>query len=863
MSKKNGSNQVVALDDVSVNFPDRGLIFLLGKSGSGKSTLLNCIGGLDKFNSGEIIIKGKSSKNFKQSDFDSYRNTYIGFIFQEYNILEEFSVGKNLALALELQGKRADKRAVESLLEQVDLKGFYKRKPNQLSGGQKQRVAIARALIKDPEIIMADEPTGALDSGTGIQVMDTLKKLSQTKLVIVVTHDREFAEIYGDRVIELKDGKIIRDDTKTEVEPEKSSSGISFIDDKIIHIQKGQKITKQDLVEINQHILKNTEQDTIISFEAKTNNEIKKTAFITEQGNRQVFLNTQPQDIKSKNYTPNDFKSIKSRMKLGDSIKMGASSLKHKPIKLFFTILLSMVAFAMFGVSVTMATYNRASSVYESVKTLKVETISVSKSEKGEYQNTTIGMTKDDITKLAENTDEKFFPVIFCGSSYGVGVPNHSPEYYPTLTSKVASGFVALTDELKSTLKLELKSGNYPANANEVCVSERIESIGSPDGSIIGKKFYFEKSTTELTVVGVVRDSTDLSRYESNTNTNSIMDYMKQSELQTILKYGTVGMVYGTQQMFDEFSASYILDIQLNYPRSADGGCYGFDPSNEIKSCKKLTTTPSFIQAGIDFQNLSGNQAIVPLRTYYQLGLSETEFKQAIENGNYQIKFFKQTDYEQSNPFIVLDVVGYDIYDYNIYTSPEFIVKNFGGYDYAVSRFDSDSKLKSAIKYIENFKDGDFIYSTQFASTPILDSFSSTLNSMTKILMYVSIGFAVFSGFMLMNFIATSISYKKREIGVLRAIGARGKDVFKIFFIESLIICLINFVLSAVACGVVCHFINRAIIKDLGFNVTLLSFGGFQMLCMLGVTMLVAFVSTFLPVFKIARKNPIDSINNR
>ena len=209
--KTKGGAEVRALDGVTVDFPEKGMVFLLGKSGSGKSTLLNVAGGLDAPDSGEVIVKGKSSKNFSGADFDSYRNTYVGFVFQEYNILDEFNIEQNIALALQLQGKKNDKAAVNRLLEMVDLKGLGKRKPNTLSGGQKQRVAIARALIKEPEIIMADEPTGALDSATGKQVFETLKKLSATKLVIVVSHDREFAEQYGDRIIELKDGKVISD----------------------------------------------------------------------------------------------------------------------------------------------------------------------------------------------------------------------------------------------------------------------------------------------------------------------------------------------------------------------------------------------------------------------------------------------------------------------------------------------------------------------------------------------------------------------------------------------------------------------------------------------------------------------------
>ena len=175
------ADPVMALDGVSLTFPEKGLVFILGKSGSGKSTLLNVMGGLDTADSGEIIINGKSSKDFESSELDSYRNTYLGFIFQEYNILNDFTVRDNIALALELQHKKADDEAINNILQEVDLTGFAKRKPNELSGGQKQRVAIARALVKNPKILFADEPTGALDSATGLAVFETLKKLSKTR----------------------------------------------------------------------------------------------------------------------------------------------------------------------------------------------------------------------------------------------------------------------------------------------------------------------------------------------------------------------------------------------------------------------------------------------------------------------------------------------------------------------------------------------------------------------------------------------------------------------------------------------------------------------------------------------------------
>lgn len=200
---------VTALDHVSVDFPEKGMVFLLGKSGSGKSTLLNVSGGLDEPDEGEIIVNGKSSKDFTKSDFDAYRNTYLGFIFQEYNILSELTVRENVALALELQGKPKDEAHITEILRQVDLEGFGDRRPNTLSGGQKQRVAIARALVKDPEIIMGDEPTGALDSKTGVQVLALLADVCRTQgaTVVVITHNATIAQL-ANRVIRVKNGGI-------------------------------------------------------------------------------------------------------------------------------------------------------------------------------------------------------------------------------------------------------------------------------------------------------------------------------------------------------------------------------------------------------------------------------------------------------------------------------------------------------------------------------------------------------------------------------------------------------------------------------------------------------------------------------
>ena len=203
----------VALDDVSLSFRDNEFVAVLGPSGSGKTTMLNVVGGLDHFDSGDLLIDGISTKDFRDRDWDAYRNNRIGFVFQSYNLIPHQTILENVELALTLTGVgRAERRrrAVEAL-GRVGLAQHVDKRPAQLSGGQMQRVAIARALINDPEIVLADEPTGALDSTTSVQVMDLLKEVAQDRLVIMVTHNPELARRYATRIVTLADGRITDD----------------------------------------------------------------------------------------------------------------------------------------------------------------------------------------------------------------------------------------------------------------------------------------------------------------------------------------------------------------------------------------------------------------------------------------------------------------------------------------------------------------------------------------------------------------------------------------------------------------------------------------------------------------------------
>ena len=228
-----GDSEVQALKGIDIQFRQNEFVAVLGPSGCGKTTLLNIIGGLDRYTSGDLTIADKSTKEYKDKNWDYYRNHTIGFVFQTYNLIPHQSVLSNVELALTLSGisKSERRERAKKMLERVGLGDQIHKKPNQMSGGQMQRVAIARALINDPEILLADEPTGALDTETSVQIMDLLKEIAEDRLVIMVTHNPELAEQYATRIIRLLDGKV-QSDSMPYSEEEAAADRKAFLEKK-------------------------------------------------------------------------------------------------------------------------------------------------------------------------------------------------------------------------------------------------------------------------------------------------------------------------------------------------------------------------------------------------------------------------------------------------------------------------------------------------------------------------------------------------------------------------------------------------------------------------------------------------------
>lgn len=1072
--KTKGGAEVRALDDVSVRFEEKGMIFLLGKSGSGKSTLLNLCGGLDAPDSGEIIIKGRSSKNFSQADFDSYRNTFVGFVFQEYNILNEFTVEDNIALALELQGKNKNKKQVREILKQVDLESFAKRKPNTLSGGQKQRVAIARALVKNPEIIMADEPTGALDSNTGKQVFDTLKKLSQDKLVIVVSHDREFAEIYGDRIIELKDGKIISDVTKTKIAATAASDNISFIGNDTISVKDGAALTDQDMAKIRA-FLSSAKRNVIIASGEKEIADYKKVARIDENGARETFKTTDEKDIRSREYTQQESKLIRSKLPARHAMRIGASSMKVKPFRLFFTVLLSFIAFTMFGMFSTLTFYDEKAVMKETYLSAGYEYLYLNK----QYQYSNVSyeygvetnrygpytyntqFTPKDVADMQQKYGEAYGAYNFNTDKYSVSdfyfelqnVLSSNSDYYSTqIYTFVEVGDSAPAFELLTATSLadlgkdgivisshlfdSIKEGGLQ-NSESVSGAGTIQLNSYED--IVGKtltiRSRYSGNEATLTVKGVYRlDPSD--KYATIKDGTEDRNSKLYSSFRNEVETGTYGAVlvspdfynahknalsYGNEnykQLFSYLRNSLRL-VNSEFESGGDQIPLQYSFNGVAAYSEELLASDYVYFLGQQKTSLADNEVIANFGIFndvlYNIAIQKadelynstyddlraeamadyrTENQAECEeyyNQQYEYYISKGDEEALAKEYAENDLFNYiddqfqndgiynQIYD-RIYEQAEqarqdcfaeydkyFSILSNGYYNLnGVMMYPTENDYAEAIKYMEDLglksidlpetvildetssnaysatfkivgfwygpntqnnngvffsdavseylidqysdvndsndpnggyysteetkyeKPADAIYNyillpmqestlgalIDGANTisetddtlyklysPISDSFEM-VNSMIKtfetVFLWVGVVMAVFSMLLLFNFISVSITNKKKEIGILRAVGARSTDVFKIFYSESAIITIICFALAMVACFVLCPILNNTLAESM--TATIFVFGPMSWLVMLGIAVVTSVIATFLPVYSIAHKKPVESI---
>ncbi len=834
-----GGETVVALNHVSVDFPERGMVFLLGKSGSGKSTLLNVSGGLDSPDEGEIIVKGRSSKAFSHSDFDSYRNTYVGFIFQEYNILSELTVAENVALALELQGKPRDDARIAELLREVDLEGYGDRRPNTLSGGQKQRVAIARALVKNPEIIMADEPTGALDSKTGAQVFDTLRKLSENKLVIVVSHDREFAEVYADRIIELKDGEIVSDVSRTGEQREAARKNLCEIGEKKLAVANGAALTSEEEAKILDFVRK-TRGGVVISSEDAD------LAALPEEHTAAGFSETHMAPVSA---GKDETHFIKSDFPLRYALKMGFAGLKLKPVRLAFTALLATIAFIVFGVFSTLLTYDPeklgartlTDANYSAAVLEKFGVAHMYSETEGTYTRkiytgaSSSPFSAAEIERIrADYPEMHFFPAftfnqtLTFGSTQARTDEETKSDYYDCIGDFTAIAYASDAAWYFESGTFSLVAGEMPAARTEILISvpvfETFAQYGYGTGNdrvtiaepaeMLGKSisiYMGAGSSLPLTVVGIFDAHDDFSAHA----------FLKEGN---VIARAPEGNVPPWQQQPQD---------TLRYPAEVWSE-YQDDFTEEFRWSM---SSVAFAGDGL-FEAYSGYDSFYGQRTNH--------------NGGIAREFFRSSNYFEASfgpwtPFTVKAEYepegSYQQYLFGTLT---------GG----------RAKRSAALMALDGREDSatDIDYEAPYAFMRDIRENDALFHRLLVILGPVSAALAVFAALLLFNFISASINAKRKDIGILRAVGARGIDVFKIFMTEGIAITAACFVLGSLGAFAACAIVNAVLMRVADFSFGMFCFDWINALIVFAIAFTTSVFSTAVPVALTAKKKPIEAI---
>ncbi len=827
----------VALDDVSVNFRNNEFASILGPSGSGKTTLLNIIGGLDQYDKGDLIINEVSTKKFKDRDWDSYRNHRVGFVFQSYNLISHQSVLKNVELALTLSGVSQSERTkrAKKALKDVGLEKHINKRPNQLSGGQMQRVAIARALVNDPDIVLADEPTGALDSETSKQIMEILKKISNDKLVIMVTHNPEIAEKYSTRIIKLKDGKIIDDsnpydgkiNTKETLENEIKKSNKTVMSSKTafslslnnLMTKKGRTILTAFAGSIGiigialimslsnglNSYIKQVEEDTLSSYPLT----LDKTT--VDQMTLMETLLKNNEDINTK------FDKVYSNNIMSDMLASFAEGQNKNNLKEF-------------------KKYIEDSNIYDYVSDIKYKynfDLNIYLNDNNEY-------IKVNPSTVLENIG------INNNSSISVSVPMNEMDSFQELTNN--------KDLLED--QYDLLYGKYPEEYNEVVLvldknnqisDYALYSLGILDqnelketfkkimmGEEIEKRDIYEYKYEEIVglkyklllntdiyekVNNIWIDKSDDEEYMKNVLDKSIdievVGIIKISENSSLSTTGVIGYTNElTKYTIDKINESKIV--------------------NEQKNNKNIN-----IFTGLEFSDKEFNINDLPKEEQqYLLSLSKEELDNLIK----QYSANSGATYEEN----LIKMGSVDIED------PDSILL------YPID-FEAKDNITNIINDYNDTKDEkDKIIYTDLVGV-MMKSVTTIINSISYILMaFVSISLIV-SSIMIAIITYISVIERTKEIGILRAIGASKKDVSRVFNAETFIEGLFSGVLG----------ISVTILLNIPINIIINNITGINNLSKLPVvgalilvliSIILTLIAGLIPAKMASKKEPVEAL---
>lgn len=697
-----GDIETKALDGVSVAFREREFVAILGTSGSGKTTCLNIIGGLDRYDDGDLVIKGKSTKDFKAGEWDAYRNNTIGFVFQSYNLITHLSIVANVELGMTLSGVSSEEKHRKALevLEQVGLKEHLHKKPNQLSGGQMQRVAIARALANNPEILLCDEPTGALDSVTSVQIMDLIKEVAKDRLVIMVTHNPELAEKYADRTIRFSDGKIIDDTNPYEEETEKEEFKL-----------KKTSMSMLTALRLSFNNLRTKKGRTFLTAFASSIGIIGiavilslSTGFQSEIDNFQADAMAEFPIIMGSQSAEVDAEAMGGSMDEMHERVHGATEYADTD-----EILIT-------DASKNMKIHKNIFSE-EFIKYIEAIPDDICGS---------IGYTRIVNLNLVRKTDDGYIPVTFSN------MMNSGSQQSMTSTSSM--GMSVYPDSIGEnedylTKNYEVIAGSYPESENDVVLV--VNTKNQLDKSILMQLGYSIEDDTESIAFDKVV-GTEFKVVDNN-------DYYAKTEFGTFLPSQDYEGMYNSENGF-------VIRI-----------------SGIIRA--KEGTSMSMLASGIAYSDKLSQKVIA--------AAEKSDIVEAQRAAEYNIMTMEE--FEEGGKDVFLAYLGGDAKPYFVMVFP----KNF------------ESKEK-VIDYIEKYNNGkqsddDKITYTDLAAT-MSDMTSGIMDAITLVLVAFAAISLVVSMIMICIITYTSVIERTKEIGILKALGARKKDITRVFDAETIIL---------------------------------------------------------------------------
>ena len=754
-SYKTGNFVQHALKNVDLSFRKNEFVAILGPSGSGKTTLLNIIGGLDRYDSGDLIINGKSTKKFKATEWDSYRNNCVGFIFQSYNLISHISVLENVEMALTLSGyKRKNKKekALEAL-EKVGLKDHAYKKPNQLSGGQMQRVAIARSLVNDPDIILADEPTGALDSATSVQIMNLIKEIAKDKLVIMVTHNPELAKDYANRIIEFKDGEILSDSNPINSEEENLGK---------VHIRKT-VLSYLSAIHLSFNNIKTKKGRTFL------------TAFAASIGIIGIAL----------------ILSLSNGFQLQID-KFEKSTLSQMPITI-------------------------SSQAMQMDESTLEEQMQTNTDKKDKYPN-------EKVVKPTESVVEKMIHTNNITSDYLNYVDSIDKNLLSGISYLKKTGLNLVTVDKDNNYKKIDMSNSMSYQLFPTRTSEKETGVVEDNYDVLAGSIDSKEMGLILAIDS--KNGVDKSLIESlgfDSTKNISFDDILNKEIKLITN----------NDYYKQLGANFIPDS--NYEKM-------YNSENSI------TVKIKAIIRGKEDKEMFTNQAAI----YYTGALvdkiisinKESDIVKKQEELDYNILTGANFD-ETTTKNDVLAYLGADEIPAVIYLYP----KDFKSKDKITSYLD---------KYNKNKKDEDKITYTDMAK--LMSSLSSgIMDAITVVLIAFSSISLVVSSIMIAIITYISVLERTKEIGILRALGARAKDITRVFNAETMLIGLCSGILGLVIAYLLTFPANR-IIENLSGLASVAKLNPIHALILLLISVSLTVLSGFIPAKMASKKDPVVAL---